>query len=173
MAPDGAGSTAPGLIAVSSPVVGSLRRVVCADGMNVRPDGGGRLMLWSGDLDARLQTQVASSSPDPSPALVGELAREAIEAGSLYVPALEGAGVEKAHVCIRSLPRDGRPVVGWFPQVEGLYVLAAHAAITLAPVLGEAAASEIADLRDDARLARFRPDRFSAPHPSAVVATRQ
>ena len=37
MAPDTPGSTAPGLIVVSSPVVGDLRRVVCADGMNVRP----------------------------------------------------------------------------------------------------------------------------------------
>jgi D-hydroxyproline dehydrogenase subunit beta len=157
MAPDAAGSTAPGLIAVSSPIVSSLRRVVCAAGMNVRPDGGGRLMLWSGDLDARVR-----SSADPSPTLVGGLAREAIEVGSRYLPALESAGVEKAHVCIRSLPRDGLPVVGWIPRVEGLYVLAAHAAVTLAPVLGEAAAAEIADLTDDARLARFRPDRFSA-----------
>jgi D-hydroxyproline dehydrogenase subunit beta len=173
MAPDGAGSTAPGLIAVSSPVASSLRRVVSADGMNIRPDGSGRLMLWSSDLDARVQTQVASSSPDPSPALVGELACEAIEVGSRYLPALASAGVEKAHVCIRSLPRDGLPVVGWIPPVDGLYVLAAHAAVTLAPVLGEAAASEIADLSDDARLARFRPDRFSAAHPSAVGGARQ
>jgi glycine/D-amino acid oxidase-like deaminating enzyme len=173
MAPDTGGSIAPGLIAVSSPVGGDLRRVFCADGMNVRPDGGGRLMLWSGDLDARLQAQVASSWPDPSAAQVGELAREAIEVGTCYLPALEGAGIEKAHVCIRSLPRDGLPVVGWVPRVEGLYVLAAHAAVTLAPVLGEVAASEIADLSDDARLARFRPDRFSAAQPSAVAGARQ
>ena len=74
---------------------------------------------------------------------------------------------------MRALPRDGLPVAGWIPDVEGLYVLAAHAAVTLAPVLGEAAASEIADRRDDARLARFRPDRFSAAQPSAVVVARR
>jgi glycine/D-amino acid oxidase-like deaminating enzyme len=168
MAAEAADSLAPGLIAVSSPVLSELRRIVCADGMNVRPDGGGRLMLWSGDLDARLQAALAASAPDFPPAAVGELAREAVAVGTRHFPALAGAGVEKAHVCMRALPRDGLPVAGWIPTLENLYVLAAHAAVTLAPVLGEAAAAEIADGRDDARLARFRPDRLSAPHPVAA-----
>jgi glycine/D-amino acid oxidase-like deaminating enzyme len=156
MAPDAPGSTAPGLIVVSSPVVSGLQRVVSADGLNLRPAGDGRLMLWSSELDARLQAEDAASG----------LARESIEAGRRYVPALEGASAETAHVCMRALPRDGLPVVGWIPGVEGLYVLVAHAAVTLAPILGEVAASEITGRREHTMFDRFRPDRFSSLHSS-------
>jgi glycine/D-amino acid oxidase-like deaminating enzyme len=58
-------------------------------------------------------------------------------------------------------------VAGWVPQADGLYVIVAHAAVTLAPALGELAASEIADLRDDPLLERFRPGRFSPTYSSA------
>jgi glycine/D-amino acid oxidase-like deaminating enzyme len=164
LAPDVPGSTAPGLIVVSSPVNSGLKRVVCVNGLNVRPDGGGRLMLWSGDLDARVQAQGARGLSGPWPPLPQELPRKAVEIGSRYVPALRaGAGVEKAYVCVRALPADGLPVAGWAPQADGLYVIVAHAAVTLAPILGELAAAEIAGLRDEPLLERFRPGR-SAPH---------
>jgi glycine/D-amino acid oxidase-like deaminating enzyme len=124
-------------------------------------------MLWSSELDARLQAEDAGSSHDGSPSVLRRLAREAIETGRRYVPALEGASVDTAHVCVRALPRDGLPVVGWIPGVDGLYVLVAHAAVTLAPILGEAAASEIAGRREHTMFDRFRPDRFSSLQSSA------
>jgi D-hydroxyproline dehydrogenase subunit beta len=155
------GQTAPGLFVVSSPVAGGVRRVVSVNGLNLRPDGAGRLMLWSGDVDARLQALGTWHSADGSPSPPAELAREVFALGARHAPALQAAGIEKAHVCVRALPRDGLPVAGWAPWLEGLYVIAAHAAVTLAPALGEIAATEIVDLREDTRLARFRPDRFS------------
>jgi glycine/D-amino acid oxidase-like deaminating enzyme len=118
-------------------------------------------MLWSGDFDARVQALGVRGLSDPSPSLPPELAREAVQSGSRYLPALRGATAETARVCVRALPRDGLPVVGWLPQADGLYVIVAHAAVTLAPALGELAASEIVDLRDEAQLKRFRADRFS------------
>jgi glycine/D-amino acid oxidase-like deaminating enzyme len=163
------GRTAPGLIVVSSPLAGGVRRVVCVNGLNLRPDGAGRLMLWSGDLDARLQAVGPWDSADGSPTLPPELPQEALELGGRHVPALQDASIENAHVCVRAVPRDGLPVAGWVPWLEGLYVIAAHAAVTLAPALGELAAGEIVDLREDTRLARFRPDRFSATHRSPAV----
>jgi D-hydroxyproline dehydrogenase subunit beta len=163
MAPDGPGSIAPGLIVVSEPVLSRLGRVVCIDGMNIRPDGGGRLMLWSGDLDQALQALGAWGLSDPPPALPDELPRHAVEHAARHVPALEGAAVEKAHACVRALPRDGLPVVGWVPQTDGLYVIAAHAAVTMAPILGELAAQEIVESREAPMLERFRPDRFCQP----------
>jgi glycine/D-amino acid oxidase-like deaminating enzyme len=172
MAPDATGSTAPGLIVVSSPVISELSRVVSANGLNLRAAGDGRLMLWSSELDARLQAEDVASSPDGSPSRLCELAREAIEAGRRYVPALGGASAETAHVCIRALPRDGLPVVGWIPQMHGLYVLVAHAAVTLAPILGEVAAAEIAGRREHTMFDRFRPDRFSSLHSSAVASAQ-
>jgi glycine/D-amino acid oxidase-like deaminating enzyme len=173
MAPNVPGSTAPGLIVVSSPVNSGLKRIVCVNGLNVRPGGGGRLTLWSGDLDTQLQAQGAWGLSGPRPPLSQELPHKAVEIGSRYVPALRaGAGVEKAHVCVRALPADGLPVAGWVPQADGLYVIVAHAAVTLAPILGELAASEIADLRDDPLLERFRPGRFSSTCSSASPSGR-
>jgi glycine/D-amino acid oxidase-like deaminating enzyme len=57
--------------------------------------------------------------------------------------------------------------VGWIPQADGLYVIVAHAAVTLAPALGELAAAEIVGPRDEPLLDRFRPGRFSSAYSSA------
>jgi glycine/D-amino acid oxidase-like deaminating enzyme len=170
MVPDAARSVAPGLIVVSQPVLSSLERVVCVDGLNVRPDGGGRLMLWSDDLDARVQALGTWGLSGPLPSLPDELPRRAVGLGARHVPALAGAEVEKADVCVRVLPRDGLPVVGWVPQTEGLYVIVAHAAVTMAPILGELAAQEILQSREAPLLERFRPDRFS-PQQSGPAGT--
>jgi glycine/D-amino acid oxidase-like deaminating enzyme len=172
MAPNVPGSAAPGLIVVSSPVDSELKRVVCVNGLNVRPGGGRRLMLWSGDLDTHVQVQGAWGLSGPRPPLSQELPRKAVEIGSRYFPALRvGAGVDKAYVCVRALPADGLPVAGWVPQTDGLYVIVAHAAVTLAPILGELAAAEIAGLRDEPLLERFRPGRFGSAYSSASPIT--
>jgi hypothetical protein len=53
--------------------------------------------------------------------------------------------------------------VGWLPGVSGVYTMLAHAAVTLAPVLGEIAATEIVAGTEDPRANRFRPTRLSGP----------
>ena len=68
------------------------------------------------------------------------------------------ARVEGAQIGIRALSADHLPVVG--PMQEGLYVLATHSGITLAPLLGELVAEELIDERQIAALERFRAARF-------------
>ena len=58
------------------------------------------------------------------------------------------------------MPRDGRSIAGPVPGTEGLYVLATHSGVTLAPVLGALLAEEIAVGAPPPMLAGFRPDRF-------------
>ncbi len=59
----------------------------------------------------------------------------------------------------RPTPRDGYPAIGRLDGVDGLYVAVLHSGVTLAPVVGELAAWEIAtDLRD-ADLAPYDPNR--------------
>ena len=70
-------------------------------------------------------------------------------------------------MCVRALPADGLPVVGWIPQADGLYVIVAHAAVTLAPALGELVAAEIAGQRDEPLLEGFRPGRLGSAYSSA------
>lgn len=59
------------------------------------------------------------------------------------------------------MPRDGMPIVGSLPGLASVYVAAAHASVTLAPVLGELVAEEIIENKTAARLESFRPARFS------------
>jgi glycine/D-amino acid oxidase-like deaminating enzyme len=74
-------------------------------------------------------------------------------------------------VCGHCPVTDSRSSAGC-PGVDGLYVLVAHAAVTLAPILGEVAASEIAGRREHTMFGRFRPDRFSSLHSSAGASTQ-
>ncbi len=159
MTPHEPGTADAGLIVTGSPVVQRLRRMIIADGVNIRPCGGGRLMIWSGQIDTEVQESERVSGtwcqrPD-------ELAAAAMQAAQLFLPALASAEIETARICRRALPRDGLPVMGWVPGVGGLYVIAAHAAVTLAPALAELAVTEVSRTTEAAALDGFRPDRFA------------
>jgi len=159
MTPQEPGTADAGLIITGSPVVQRLRRMIIANGVNIRPCGGGRLMVWSGQIDADIQEEErASGTWCQRPA---ELAAAAMQAAQLYLPALASAEIETARICRRALPRDGLPVMGWVPGVGGLYVIAAHAAVTLAPALAELAVTEVSRTTEAAALDGFRPDRFA------------
>jgi glycine/D-amino acid oxidase-like deaminating enzyme len=107
------GTADAGLIVTGSPVVQRLRRLIIADGVNIRPCGGGRLMIWSGQIDTEVQeSERASGTWCQRPA---ELAAAAMQAAQLYLPALASAEIETARICRRALPRDGLPVMGWVP----------------------------------------------------------
>lgn len=53
--------------------------------------------------------------------------------------------LESIKVGMRPMPVDGYPIVGFYDQIEGLYLIVMHSAITLAPVISRLAASEIID----------------------------
>jgi glycine/D-amino acid oxidase-like deaminating enzyme len=67
--------------------------------------------------------------------------------------------VEEARVCVRALPADRLPVVG--AAQDGLYVVATHSGVTLAPALAELVATEVLGGQEAPALARFRPGRFA------------
>jgi glycine/D-amino acid oxidase-like deaminating enzyme len=113
-----------------------LSSVVFAGGLMIRPEPDGRLLM---NADA--------SGAD---ALLEMLRRRMRGAGA--------ATVEEAWVCRRAIPADRLPVVGW--ARDGVYVVATHSGVTLAPALAELVASEVIDGVDRGELATFRPDRF-------------
>ena len=159
MIPHEPGTAAAGLIVSGSPVVQRLRRLIIANGVNIRPGGGGRLMIWSGQVDAEIQEEERASGTWCERS--AELATAVMQAAQEYLPALASAEVETARICRRALPRDGLPVMGWVPGVAGLYVIAAHAAVTLAPALAELSVTEVSQTTEAAVLDGFRPDRFA------------
>jgi glycine/D-amino acid oxidase-like deaminating enzyme len=149
--PEPAPSAAVGLLVLTTPTVARLRRVVFADGLMMRPDGAGRLLLHGDEQDAEVR---ADTPVLPPPATADQL----VELACARLRGAELARVESATIGIRSLPEDRLPIVG--PARDGLYVVATHSGMTVAPALGELVAGEILDERQSDALERFRPARF-------------
>ena len=60
------------------------------------------------------------------------------------------------------MPLDGYPTLGFAAESPNLYVALTHSGVTLAPALSQLAALEICeDVRADAVLAPYRPERFA------------
>ena len=68
-----------------------------------------------------------------------------------------------AVVGVRALTADLLPAVGWTYATSGVYVAVTHSGVTLAPVLGELIAAEVAGGADERLLRPFRPTRFATP----------
>lgn len=167
---DEPGAATPGLIVTTKPMTHRLRRMVIADGVNVRTGADGRLIVWSGDIDVQLQRDPSRSGTESAHA--DALARAALDAARPYVASIADAEIESATICIRALPHDGLPAIGWVPGISGLYLIAAHAATTLAPAAAEMATSELLDGADMPALQPFRPARFAQPLERGAAAGR-
>jgi glycine/D-amino acid oxidase-like deaminating enzyme len=72
----------------------------------------------------------------------------------------EAVQIDSAEVGLRPIPEDGLPIVGFAPQVEGLYFTVMHSGVYLAPVLGRLAGVEILDDVEVGALYAYRPGRF-------------
>lgn len=77
-----------------------------------------------------------------------------------YWPALKDARVKDVIVGARPMPLDGLPMVGHVPSVSGMYMVATHSGVTLAPIIGKLAAQEIMSTERVAILSKYRPERF-------------
>ncbi|WP_216830321.1 NAD(P)/FAD-dependent oxidoreductase [Alkalihalobacterium elongatum] len=64
--------------------------------------------------------------------IVGETARYAQK----IVPKLKKVNIVRTFAGIRSMPKDGLPILGEVPSNPGLYVAVTHSGITLAPIVG-------------------------------------
>ena len=76
---------------------------------------------------------------------------------------LEGADAiapEFATIGLRPMPFDGVPVIGYLPQVVGVYVCAMHPGVVLAAIVGQLASGEIVDGQPAPALEACRPARF-------------
>ncbi len=81
---------------------------------------------------------------------------------SAVVPALGRAELEKVTLGLRPMPKDGYPIIGFPAGHPDIYVTVMHSGITLAPAVGQLAATEILDRVDVELLKPYRAERFDA-----------
>ena len=141
------------VLAITPPAPARLARVIHAPACQLRPDGGGRVMVQADDVDDAVTAARADSPP-------ADLAADLVGRAAEVLPGLAGLAPESARLGIRAMPSDGHSVVGPQDGVEGYYVVVTHSGVTLAPFLAVVAAAEILGGKPDPRLAPFRPDRF-------------
>ncbi|MCA2225049.1 hypothetical protein [Nonomuraea aurantiaca] len=141
-----------GFLVTTSPMPARLSRFLITAGLNLRPDGGGRLLLHSLHLDDR--------ADDPAAGVPGAVLDEIMGLLPNVLRATEGATVERAVVGRRAMPCDGLTVAGFADAGRRVYTVATHSGITLAPLLMEEVAGELFG-EESALLAPFRPGRFT------------
>ena len=117
--------------------------------MEVRQADDGRLLGAEDYLD-----NAADNQP-------GAIALRTAEAIRTELHGAASLDIEKACVCFRPIPRDGAPLVGYLPDISGVYVCVMHPGVTLAATVDRLASMEITsgtpspDL-ESCRLVRFR-----------------
>lgn len=147
------GDLTVGYLATTNSLPVRLTRLLTTSSLNIRPDGGGRLLLQSLELDS---TADPSNVPEPS----SELAAAFVHRLQRVLARTDGAHITHIVVGRRSMPRDGLTVAGFHPGAPWLYIVATHSGITLAPLLGMSVAMELGG-EVDPLLAPFRPVRFA------------
>ncbi|MEV0680060.1 FAD-dependent oxidoreductase [Actinosynnema sp. NPDC050436] len=152
-----------GALVRTSPVGAAVGRVVHAPGVHLRPDGGGRLVLRTRDVDGA--THVA----DDGRMWVDDAAVDAVmEAGRALYPALRAASVQEVRVGERPIPGDKLPVLGRVVELPNFHFAVSHSATTLCLHVGDLVAAEVlGEDRGDA-LAPFRFERFAASPPGGA-----
>jgi glycine/D-amino acid oxidase-like deaminating enzyme len=134
----------PGLLLTTPPVAkGLVRHLIYTDmggEFHFFPDFNGGLRIASDDVDGQV---IEDQSPKHLRSLGGVLLHRMQE----FVPEFAGEACLddcKLAIGMRAYPDDGLSIAGAMPGAEGLYVIATHSGVTLAPALG----SLMAELMD-------------------------
>ena len=163
--PDLAGSATVGFLATTEPVPARLSRLLTHSRLNVRPDGGGRLLLQALDLDG-------AADPAAVPPTDGSLATEITGRLPEVLALTAGTRLEKIRVGQRPLPADGLTIAGFADPDSRFYAVATHSGITLAPLLGDLVSGELMGT-ESPLLATFRPGRFATGPTASPTAARR
>ena len=140
----------PGLVARLCCDEMPVRHTMHAPGIEIRPDGPGRVLLHSPAVDIHL----------PSDGYAHDQHIDMLrQAASQIVPALAGAQLHGSRVGWRPVPWDGMPCVGGIASVPGYYEAVTHSGVTLAGIVAKLLTSEILTGRVHPLLTPFRPDR--------------
>jgi glycine/D-amino acid oxidase-like deaminating enzyme len=144
-----------GVLVYTSPVAVAVSRVVHAPHVHLRPDGAGRLLLHSPDIDDAAHTS-DGGAVDVDPAAVDKV----VETGRVLYPGLRAATVESVRVGERPIPDDGLPVLGRAPGLPNFHFAVSHSGATLCVHAGALVAGEVLGDDHSGELAPFRFERL-------------
>jgi glycine/D-amino acid oxidase-like deaminating enzyme len=142
----------PGLLVTTKPAPVDIRTVVHAPDVYLHADGGSRYLLQREGFDGLAEA-------DEMVGLDHQLIQAAKQSAGHIVPNLTGVELEGIRIGIRPMPKDGHPIIGFDPNVGGLYHTVMHSGITLSATVGTLVAEDFLGL-EPAELSPFRPDRF-------------
>ncbi|MEP1472707.1 MAG: FAD-dependent oxidoreductase [Halieaceae bacterium] len=156
----------PGIIVTTEPMPAILEPIIVAPGVHIHQRKDGRVVIGeqagAPSTDAHRSYLQGFPNRHPTPELAQQHAARILDIGKRFLPDLSEATVEEVGIGWRPLPMDGLPVVGRHPQEQGLYFAVMHSGVTLAPIVGRLAATELLDDVSISLLTDFRPDRLSA-----------
>jgi len=130
-----------------------LKQVIHSPEANVRPEGAGRLIIRTREVDVNI-------TPGQTPPIDTPWVQEVMTRARKILPNLADIPVESARVGERCIPVDAVSIVGFDPNVVGFYTVVTHSGITLSARLALLVAEDLAT-GECAELAPYRPSRFS------------
>lgn len=142
-----------GFLGYTHPLRTQLRSLLITPDIHMRPDGGGRFILQTFDLDDR-------ADPVHVPSTRGLIGSEMLRRMTALFPQTIGAEIQEIRVGQRAQPADGLPSVGFVTPAERLYMVTTHSGITLAPLLGRLVAEEIVNGTRSSLLHDYSPARL-------------
>ncbi|MGW3974333.1 NAD(P)/FAD-dependent oxidoreductase [Streptomyces ardesiacus] len=151
--PDQPNKFACGFLGYTDPQYVQLSSNLITPEMNVRPDGGGRLLLQTPDLDHRADPAYQADTS----ALIGQ---EMLARLNRLFDNTAGARVEQIKVGQRARPADGLPAVGFVTDAARVYLVATHSGVTLAPLLGRLVSGELLEGTRSPLLRDYAPGRL-------------
>lgn len=141
----------PGAMLRTGPVPRLVNHILATPTQELRQDAQGHLLA---PASASHQSDASEILPDLALAAAETLAR--LQALFPQTP-LHVESVTQAH---RPVPGDGLPLAGRIPGHPNLWLALMHSGVTLAPLVADLLAAEIAGQGADPLLAPFRPDRL-------------
>lgn len=144
----------PGLLAHTVPAPDLLGRVVLAPSGAMKQKLDGRMVISGGFGGMAVPD-------DPIAA-----AQEVLDQAMKLIPDAGSVELERYTIGYRPMPADGHPVLGFAEGAPDVYVAVMHSGVTLAPLVGRLAASEILDGVRVEMLEPYRVERFEETGPA-------
>jgi glycine/D-amino acid oxidase-like deaminating enzyme len=145
-----------GVLIYTSPVAVAVSRVIHSPHVHLRPDGAGRLLLHTDEIDGAAQGP-GTGEISAEHSAVGKV----LEAACALYPGIRAATVESVRVGERPIPGDGLPVLGRALELPNFHFAVSHSGATLSVHAGDLVAAEALGEDQDDALAAFRFERLS------------